>query len=323
MTNNATPQAAARSAAPAGPVASAAGCSRHLCDDDGHAPDDGPVPVRAQHLHRPGHWQHQPGVCIWPAVVGPDPAVCRGRGRPHRHGPRHPAGRGAGGAGHLHHAVHDHHGRADLCDWRAGRRWCGHGRAVRADGSYCAAGAAAKTGAGQRHRQRRWLVRPVCDGPYRHQPHGRRGLGQRPAVAGRAGAAGATRDMGAQRQLQRPGGAGCGSLRPESIDRARSHCPGTGHTQLPVPGSGFLGVRLSCGVFGHALARRDCSVRAGARSRGLVAGGDRAVQHCGQPGHGLGSRALAHEVLVVTAVYGAWPGGADLPVCPQNARLGA
>ena len=48
--------------------------------------------------------------------------------------------------GTVHHAVHDHHGRADLCDWRAGRGWRGHGGAVRADGGHCAAGAAAKAG---------------------------------------------------------------------------------------------------------------------------------------------------------------------------------
>ena len=134
-----------------------------------------------------------------PALVGTHAAVCRRRGRPHRRRARVARGSVAGGAGHFHHAAHDHHLGADPGHWRALCRWRRHGRAVGADGGHDAPHAGRAAWHGHRHRERGRLVWPVRDGAAGRRPHARPGLGRRHAGAGADRAAGVAGRLGAAR----------------------------------------------------------------------------------------------------------------------------
>jgi MFS family permease len=81
---------------------------------------------------------------------------------------------------------------------------------------------------------------------------------------------------------------------------------------------GLFRLRLSCGLPGHAPARRDRGVRPAHAMGGLVAGDDRPVQHRRQRGHGLGRGALAHEVAAVAGVCHARRGRNHLPAGAQD-----
>ncbi len=256
-----------------GRLAGAAGRGGRVRAHHGRAADHGLVSVGAEHLDRAGRRQHQPGLCARPAVVGADAAFCRRGGRPHRHRARDPARRGAGGSGHVHHAADDNDGGPHLCHRRPGRRGRRHGRAVGAHGGQRAARAAGQARPGHRHRQCGRLLRPVRDGTHRHRPDGRRGLGQR-ACSGwacscfwrcRRFSSCAAIPMRWRRRPQPRRGT-------EGAERPPSHWPGAGHAQLPLSGGGLSGVRLPCGVSGHAPAGGDCRLRAGARIRRLGAG---------------------------------------------------
>ncbi len=112
-------------------------------------------------------------------------------------------------------------GRPDLRDRRAGRGRRRHGRPVRADGRRHAHGAAGQARPGHRHRECRRLVRPVRDGADRDRADGRRGLGQRDAMARRADPARAACGVRAEGQLQAAGGPVGRGERHEAADGAR------------------------------------------------------------------------------------------------------
>ena len=103
-----------------------------------------------------------------------------------------------GGAGHLHHALHDEHAGADRRRGRACRRWRRHGRAGGAD----ACGHAADRAREARHRLRRGehrqFLRPVPDRADRRHADAVLRLGQRDAGAGAGGAAVAARGLHSQ-----------------------------------------------------------------------------------------------------------------------------
>ena len=171
------------------PVAGSAGCSRHLRADHGNAPDHGAVPVAAEHRHRPGAGQHQPGLRIRAALVGAHATVRRRHGRQDRCRARALHRRAAGRGGHLRHALHDQHLGPDPGHWCAVGRRGRHGRPCRADGRHHAAGSTRAPRLRDRHRQRGRLLRPVCLGANRRHADGEPGLGLCHAGHRAAGAA--------------------------------------------------------------------------------------------------------------------------------------
>ena len=93
-------------------------------------------------------------------------------------------GRESGGAGHVHHAIHDHNGGFDFCHRRAGRGWCGYGRACGIDGRHGPVDSGQQAWYGHGHRECGWFVRAVPDGPHCRGFDDWRGLGQCHAGAG-------------------------------------------------------------------------------------------------------------------------------------------
>ena len=71
-----------------------------------------------------------------------------------------------------------------------------------------------------------------------------------------------------QGQLERAGGAGGGGHRHAALTRARGHRPGAGHAELPLPGRGLPGLRLSRRVPGDAPAGRGGGLRPAAEIGG-------------------------------------------------------
>ena len=235
--------------------------------------------------HRPRPGQHQPGVRVRPAVVGPDAAARRHGGRPLRRRPRAVCSaccwsRSAPRSMPLMTTTL----RPDLRDRRARRRRCRHGRAVGADGRDDAAGAAGEA----RHRHAASstpAARSASSCSCRSRRASPRSAGWVIAMqsmaaivaAGAAGGVGAARQLGAAAAAPRPACAGrAGARETDARGDRRARCATPSYLLLA---RGLLRLRLSRRLHRHAPARRRRRVPAAAGGGRVVAGDRRPVQH--------------------------------------------